>query len=250
MFVDADDLCHTDMVESIINKMQSEKVEYVIAGFIRVKEKKRINCLFGDRIFRSKEEIRANIEFIMSNGLNSPYSKLYVTRLIRENHISFDEALPLGEDLNFNLEYLFCVESVAYLDKCIYEYLVFNSIATTIYREDLYHRRMLSLQRMNTTFEENGLINPIENELRIKIFYATLFNLHKRNCPLSFNKKIQLIRDVKREYLSLPRKRLCGIYRVLFLLAYIFPAWVLYWVAKTIQIVMGIFPERIRGVSV
>lgn len=37
MFVDADDLCHMDMVKSIANKMQSEKVEYVIAGFTRVR---------------------------------------------------------------------------------------------------------------------------------------------------------------------------------------------------------------------
>lgn len=250
MFADADDLCREDMVESVVTKMHLEQVDFVIAGFTKVRGTSDLENLFGNRVYRSKDEIRGDLETILGNGLNWPFSKLYIKRLILEHHLTFDESLPLGEDMNFNLEYLLCVDSVAYLNKSIYEYLILNSVATTSYREDLYQRRVLSLGKMNATFHKYGMENPIDGQLRIKILYAVVFNLQKKTCPHSFAEKLRRIGDIKEEYFSMPPKKLHGVYKVLEATARILPAWGLYGVALLMQAAMRIFPESIRGVSV
>lgn len=250
MFADADDLCREDMVDSVVKKMQLEQVDFVIAGFTKVRRAKNLECLFGSRVYRSKDEICRDLETILGNGLNCPYSKLYIKRLIQEHHLKFDESLPLGEDMNFNLEYLLCVDSVAYLNKSIYEYLIFNSVATVSYREDLYQYRALSLEKMNATFQKHGMENPIEGQLRIKILYTVVFNLQKKTCPHNYTEKLRRIGDIKKEYFIMPKKKLHGRYMLLEAIAHILPGWGLYGVAVLMQAIMRILPESIRGVSV
>lgn len=250
IFVDADDLCDRDMVESLVHEISLKHVDFVIAGMTKIYINREKEILFGNSLYRGQEVIRSNLETILKNGLNWPVARIYCKRLIQEYHIRFDEKLPLGEDFNFNLEYLLCANSVAYLNKSVYKYLVFNSVATTMYREDMHLRRMLSLEKMNNTFARNGLVNPLEGMLRIKIFYAEMFNLQKKMCPYSYCQKMKILKNMKAKYLRESDKNLSGIYKVLRLMVKVLPAWALYTFGLCVQTIMNILPEGIRGLSV
>lgn len=54
--------------------------------------------------------------------INSPFSRIFRTRKIREKGIRFKEGLQLAEDLLFNLSYLNTCDSVAFGDIVVYYY--------------------------------------------------------------------------------------------------------------------------------
>lgn len=249
MFADADDGCPPEMVQLAVEALEKQKVDYLIAGYTKVYKDKTVKSLPGSVVFFG-DEIRNNLSSILSNNLNCVYAKVYKLDILRKHHIKFDEKLPLGEDFNFNLEYLLCANSVAYLNKSVYKYLAFNSVATTMYRENMHLHRMLSLEKMNNTFARNGLVNPFEGTLRIKIFYAEIFNLQKKMCPYSYCKKMKILKNMKAEYLRESDKNLSGIYKVLRLMVKMLPVWALYTFGLCVQTIMNILPERIRGLSV
>lgn len=250
MFVDADDVCPTDMIESLVKRMEDTGADYVIAGYTKIKENNSKDQLPGSQVFLSQGEIRDNLEKIMDNGLNCPYAKLYRKNIIIEKSIFFDEKLPLGEDFNFNLEYLLTVSSLAYLNKSVYNYQMFNSTATTVFRDDLYERRMMSLNKMTNTFAKYNLVNPKEDALHIKMLYAELFNLQKKECPYKFRGKINRIKVVKRSCLKASEGKTTGIYRLLEETARILPARLLYAAGVCIRVAMAYLPEKLRGLSV
>lgn len=250
MFADADDVCHPDMVERAVECMEKERVDYVIAGFVKVSDDRRVDSAYGNSVFRGRQTIRDNLISILNNGLNAVYCKVYQTERIRENAIRFDETLPLGEDFNFNLEYLLSVDSVAYLDAALYDYMIFNSVATTAYREDLYQRRVGSIEKMNDTLTRNGLSNPLESMLWLKLLYAVVFNMQKKACPYTAGEKREKIHEAKTTYFSQKKAAVHGKYRLLELVARLCPPALFYAVCSLLRTLMRLLPEQARGLSV
>ncbi len=254
MFVDGDDLCEPFMVERILQKHATENVDFVIATVTARCGGVDTVQTVSNVVVRGKDKIREMIAALVENNLNAPFSKLYLTRILMEKHIRFDEKLPLGEDLNFNLEYLFSVDSVAFLDEPLYVYMMDNSTAVGAYREDYYQRRMLGLQKMSETFQRNMLDNPFHGILMTKIVYATAFNLQKEKCPHNYRKKIELLEIVRQKYCQDYKKsggyHLRGVYGVLSKVLLTIPSALLYPTAKVIHVAMQRLPKRFRGVSV
>ena len=254
MFVDGDDLCEPFMVERILQKQVTEQVDFVIATVTDCCRGVNTVQTVSSVVVRGRDKIREMIAELVENNLNAPFSKLYLTRILIEKQIRFDEKLPLGEDLNFNLEYLLSVDSVAFLDEPLYVYMMDNSTAVGAYREDYYQRRILALQKMNETFQRNMLDNPFHGILMTKIVYATAFNLQKEKCPHNFRKKIELLEIVRKKYCQDYKKsggyHLQGVYGVLSKLLLTVPSALLYPTAKVIHAGMQRLPKQFRGVSV
>lgn len=250
MFADADDLYKPEAVEQAVRRAQQTQADFVIAGYTKVTESGSTDRVFGDGVYRGQEEILRHVANLLNEGQNAPFGKLYRTQLIREHNICFDESLPLGEDVNFNLEYLLWAQSLAYLDQPIYLYQNFNSTATTVYRDDMYRRRMMSLNKLNETFQKHGMQNPVAGQMQVKILYAELFNLRHRDCPCSRKEKKQRIRAAQQAYFSQPREKLHGIFGVLVTMAKILPPGGLYAFAGLVRAALRLLPDSVRGVSV
>lgn len=250
MFADADDVCHADMVGRAVACMQRAEADYLIAGFTNVEPERREDSVYGERLFPDKQAIRDGLSWILSNGLNCPYSKLYKTRLIRDNNIRFDESIPLGEDFNFNLEYLLIAERLVYMNESLYDYMIFNSVATTAYREDLYDCRIRSIRKMNDTLARHGMDNPMEADLRVKLLYAEVFNLQKPACPHAFSEKKERVRAAKKRYFTAETRKPNGKYKLLRAAARLCPAAVFYVLCSLLRAAMRLLPESPRGLSV
>lgn len=247
MFADADDSCPPDMVQTAVEAMENGGGDYLIAGYTKVCGGKRVDYVPKAGAY-SQSQIRERLSEALSNGLNCVYAKLYKRSILTEYAIAFDETLPLGEDFNFNLEYLLRAERVVYLDRPIYSYLVENSTATTIYRKDLYAVRRRSLEKMDRTLAAHHLENPMEGLLRTKFFYAMIFNLQKKQCPMTYGEKCAAIKKAKAD---LPAGTgLGGKYRLLNGMARSLPGGALYGLCAVLRKVIGILPDRVRGVSI
>ena len=62
-------------------------------------------------------------------------------------------------------------------------------MATTIYRKNFYTHRQESLEKMNNTLARHNLQNPMKEVLQVKMFFAAVFNIQKKQCPMPFLKK-------------------------------------------------------------
>ena len=249
MFVDADDICRKNMVKNIYFAAKKNNVDYVISGFEKKKGDKNIKYLYENKIFENQKQIRLNIEYFIGHGLNSPCSKLYKKKIVEQNQILFDETLPLGEDFNFNLEYLLSVDSASYLYDSSYIYLADNSTATEIYRKDYYENRMRSLEKMDKTLKKHKLINQLHGYLRTKIVFAEIFNLLKKQCPLTKKEKYDIIDKIKRDYIS-ENVQVSGKANLLKWQIFSFTPQMLYCSAYFIQSIVKWLPEDLRGLSI
>ena len=249
MFADADDGCPPEMVQLAVEALEKQKVDYLIAGYTKVYKDKTVKSLPGSVVFFG-DEIRNNLSSILSNNFNCVYAKVYKLDILRKHHIKFDEKLPLGEDFNFNLEYLLSVSSMAYLNNSLYYYLADNSMATTIYRKNFYTHRQESLEKMNNTLAAHNLQNPMKEVLQVKMFFAAVFNIQKKQCPMPFFEKTSTIKELKADLSLCSKKRLRGRYRVLYEIGCYLPCGILYAFCKLIHKTMRVLPENIRGISV
>ena len=152
MFVDGDDCCACDYVSRATKAIETSNADITIFGFRRITDSKHYEDFTYNPIIFNGEDVANNIEFIMQNGMSSPWNKIYNSEIIKTHNIRFDEQLPLGEDLNFNMKCLFKASSVQYISDILYFYHADNSIATKKYREDLYEKRRNALDKMNMLF--------------------------------------------------------------------------------------------------
>ncbi|HIT67887.1 MAG TPA: glycosyltransferase [Candidatus Merdisoma merdipullorum] len=249
VFVDADDECKYDMIEKLYLAAKRNDVDYVISGFEKRAHNRNIKYIYEDKLIKTREQIHNELNFIMTHGLNSVFSKIYKKEIIVQNHITFDETLPLGEDYNFNLEYLLSSNSILYISDLLYIYMNENSTATFIYRENYYENRMNSLQKMDRTLKKNNLFNPFYGTLRTKIVFAEIFNLLKKQCPLTKKEKYKKINKIKMDYIN-TNIHVRGKWKLLKWLIILFSPKVLYFNAFLMQIMVSILPERVRGVSI
>ena len=63
------------------------------------------NQYTGEGVVLEETDIENFMELFRGYYINSPFNKLYLTKILRENRICFPEGNSLGEDLLFNLEY-------------------------------------------------------------------------------------------------------------------------------------------------
>lgn len=61
-------------------------------------------------------------ELITSNRMNSPCSKLFLNKYIKQYNLKFDENMVTGEDLNFVIDYTKCVTKIYYVGRSAYCY--------------------------------------------------------------------------------------------------------------------------------
>lgn len=247
-FVDCDDECECNMLEKMYCALQKENAEYVIAGMQKKIQGKGLVYQYEEKIFEGKT-IYTNLEYFLKNGLNSPVAKLYEKSVLEEKSIKFDETLPLGEDINFNLEYLLAVRKVVYIKDIVYTYLFDNSVATVTYRENYYEKRLLSIEKMTRTLNKYGLENPWESYLKTKIVYAALFNLQKKQCPLKFKEKLKVVKNIRENYRE-QNTILNGKMKILKWIINHTNTLTLYVGAILMRKVTEILPENIRGLSI
>lgn len=132
IFVDADDYISGDY---LLLSEQHMGYDWTIFAFW---EKENLTGGKTEQVFLIAAAMQQCIFPYIADGaqdleslcLSTPWSKVYSSRIIKENHLHFNEQLVIGEDAFFNLEYLKYVQTVFCINKKVYYYCDNSSSAT------------------------------------------------------------------------------------------------------------------------
>ncbi len=119
-FVDSDDT----VSEYYIEKLLENKEDIVLGGFIELinENKKNVKMCNSIQMFKDEEIYIKFLEASESDIFNSPWCKLYKRNIIEKNKLRYDESLRMGEDLEFNINYLKYCKSMIIIPDCLYYY--------------------------------------------------------------------------------------------------------------------------------
>ena len=125
IFVDADDTLSFDFCDNYAKVLSSTNVDMIISGLnlISSNRTENVNIRLNTGKY-TKEQIGSQISEWYRNGLlNTPWSKCFKRSLIST---FFNSDITLGEDLIFNLNYLLKCNTIYFLNRPLYNYIISN----------------------------------------------------------------------------------------------------------------------------
>ncbi len=129
MFIDSDDYIENNMVEKMVNSFENNDVEMVACGYDFVYKDKKIKPDFPNNVLFTSEE--AKREIFLSNSIQGfSVNKLYISKIIKENNILFDENIKICEDMLFVFEYLSNIKNIYSFSDTLYHYRMRKSSAS------------------------------------------------------------------------------------------------------------------------
>lgn len=152
-FVDSDDWIEETFLEQALQIVKKESCELYISGYVEehfnnnVITKKVSNTIKETKKFDVRSFLEAyNVEYVLS--ITSVWDKLYLTKIVKQYNLWFDEDMDYGEDANFNFRYLaYC--NYVFFDKTIYYHYV-KTDRKSLSNFDYYHNNLFEACVKNT----------------------------------------------------------------------------------------------------
>lgn len=196
MFVDADDYISYQMVELLVNEVDSSDEAFIMCNNYELyddKTEKRVILTSNEK--RSVINSLNLITLIADGRAGLVCSKLISRKIIIENNIKFDERVRIGEDQLFFLQVAKYCKQARYVNKCLYYYDRRNEESATIgYQKDLLVNYLYLHKKMKETLNQvctdqlviqelldnkciSMFLHCLQNEIRHKFPYqlATLY---------------------------------------------------------------------------
>ena len=203
-FVDGDDYLETDALD-ILYTYAGNGYDLVCGSFRRVSS---TNCLYEKKLERlsvSSSQLAwlcygMNFDVI----LGGVCGKLYRNQIIRDNNISFPEAISLSEDNIFNICYYELIEKAILLDSVIYNYFYNEKSLTTTFVSKIFEDTLHVYKARESYFFKLLLdrfnINNFANQYII-LFCYTLRTMARQYNYFDFKSTLQDLlnnNDIKR----------------------------------------------------
>lgn len=206
-FADADDWALENMFADMLQAMQENGAELAICNATNFDDKKQ----YGSRLrlqsgvvdfYNTKtEQIQ---KFMAFRYDNANWNKLYLNKIIKQNHLRFQESMTVWEDLLFNLSYLPFTNKAIILDENLYYYRFHPSSVMRAGKTDMIHE-------LNLLFEnyiQFADLRQLKNEKHIfrKLIVGTCYSSgiqwsikKAKSASCSFFKRVELLStDLKR----------------------------------------------------
>lgn len=128
VFVDSDDYVDASYLEMLYKGFDSD-ADIAICGYYTVWTNRPSSVHIDPT---RPAEYAGDLSGVFKNMIEhdllySPFNKMYKTKVLKNNHIFFDETMTLGEDLCFNIAYLHYCETCYLCNVPLYYYVKSNS---------------------------------------------------------------------------------------------------------------------------
>lgn len=191
-FVDADDSVNAKMYESMNINAITNNADIVICGVTKTYEENGIkqNIKYNELNYLNKlgQPLKQKtLEMLLTDKLHG-YScnKLYRTELIKTNKVSFPENIPIMEDCVFNWNAFTYANTITYLDKCLYNYMINSKSACAYFNinhfeivTELYKEKQKFMVKWDMNSSDNQIL--IEKWYIIQIIYILSNEFNKKN---------------------------------------------------------------------
>lgn len=202
IFLDSDDYIDKNMVKTLVDNYYKYSADLVTSGinkiFFNENEIKKCISLTNDNavIKGNKTILDYYYPIYDTKGFNSPCGKLYLSRIIKNNKIIFNENIKIGEDYLFNLEYIKYVKTLCVLDLSMYNYRIEFNYNTKSYEKDVYEKRLILWNETKKFYILNKLPDYSLYNLYIKFLYSQVIALNNPGCDLTKKEKKDLIKKI------------------------------------------------------
>lgn len=129
MFVDSDDWIDKDYINSFIDVLNDNPMALTICGYVNHDEKyngRTDNVIWSNTKKNVSAKLKPELKTIYDRTLlQQLWNKAFVTKIIQDNKLKFDESISIGEDLRFILEYIKVseIQDVVFINKPLYHYM-------------------------------------------------------------------------------------------------------------------------------
>lgn len=204
-FMDPDDWCEPEMLKEMFNFAEENSLELVVAGYY-IETYYKDNKFYREfrnaplKVYKNQEEFRQEAYKLFDEQLlYTPWNKLYLNKYIQENNIMFPNTF--WDDLPFNLDVVKNIKHVGCMNKHYYHFLRARAEAeNTKYRADMYDKREEENEWMHNLYNYWNIKTPESQEFLARRYSERLIgcveNLTNKNCDLSKEEKLNLIKDM------------------------------------------------------
>lgn len=209
-FLDSDDYVEKDSVQIMVDAMEAEETDFVIAGFDHLYFGRKIEKLPAkEGVFSVKENREYVLQLYEAGFFNMPWNKLFRREKIQTG---FPKDLNLGEDLLFNLAYLKECSRFSTVRKPVCEFIQDDRGTTlsTKKRKDKLDIALLLYDRTKQAVEEIFGVQNTDGVLENKLIVEFLDDLEQLAFAdsMSGKEKIQVIRNYKKALEALKKEHL------------------------------------------
>lgn len=216
MFLDSDDEIRPSMIQALAEAIMKNDAELAVCGIQYVtikdgKQKSSVNIGVSPVPRKTKQESFAEyvVKLLGIDGrLYNPCNKIYLSDIIKDNHIRFEEGLDFGEDLTFNLRYLKFCKNIEFIKKPLYIYNFDASSGTFGKSSLIYENRQKNYQELLEFAGTDQSSLMVDLLGWVKHYWFLSFCLSVASSKLSFSKKNKKFKHVRKiEKLQLAKKR-------------------------------------------
>ena len=193
-FVDSDDWIGPSYLEELVKGLDSD---WVIGGYVSIPDGEK--CSTKDYSY-DRNSFGVLIERHQKDLIRSPWGSLLKLSIIKDNGISFDSKVRLGEDTIFNYQYLYYCNSVRTISVCEYYYYSGDGLVS------FAKKYSLSLEEVNYTLKKivstkqwlRGRVSfDIEKDLAIDYYaFINLCSVSKMVDRQYFDDYCQLCKEI------------------------------------------------------
>lgn len=174
LFVDSDDFLEKDALSQIIENIKN--VDLLCFGYKAVYTDKSINnCLQSELcdLNTIKEKI------LLDNNIGGfLWNKLFLSKIIKNNELKFNQKIHFCEDLLFVTEYIKYCKKIKYINQCLYHYRMRKSSASGNY----FNKKSTSILIAYESILKSQQNTKIIDELK----YRYLLNYYKLKDYIDF----------------------------------------------------------------
>lgn len=200
-FIDADDQFVNVSIEKLVEKANTTKAQIVTSGYKTLQTKKEY-LIEQPKDIENTTNIQKYLETLKENYLfNELWNKLYITSIIKDNNITFNEKFELGEDFIFNIDYIKYVGKAVYINETLY---IYTESETGL--KEKYRKNKFEIEYQLTKYLEDFYIKqkyPMEYIYNryARVYMNGIMNIyHKNNCISKKEKNKQLKEFVNSEH--------------------------------------------------
>lgn len=157
IFIDSDDLYEANYIEEMLKQIEKNEQTLVVCGYTNFNKSER-DVLLGNNY--KMEGIHEIVELLQPSLLfNQLWNKIFITKIIQENNITFDTNISIAEDCKFVLEYLKYCNKAIYINKPLYKYRITQNGLGFKFRTDSNKIKIELIQKLEEMYEKNNIEN-------------------------------------------------------------------------------------------
>ena len=195
-FIDSDDQYEDDFLDKMHSNLIKNETQLVTCGYRRVHEKNKM-LIKGNKKILNTTNIKEYLEVIKENYLyNELWNKIYISKIIKENNIKFDDTYELGEDFLFNLDYIKYVKKASFINEPLYIYTDGEFGLKLRYRANKFEIEYDLTKRLEELYiEKNWNMDYVYNRYA-RVYYNQIIDIYKENNPMTDKEKDKFLKKI------------------------------------------------------